>query len=572
MRGRRLLQAAAALIGVAAGAVSAYLALSTNWYVFGDTSSRSAVWGLSAGTALLAAGLALLRVETERVAGALLAAAGTAWFVIAWDDPYAPTGIFVAGRIFGTAWPVLVAHSLLRMFGPLTRIVRALVVVAYTCTIGAALAAMLFFDTATSGCTACPANPLLLVEAPLAGARLEHAATLAGPIWATLLVAALISRLFSSTPAKRRITAPMALCGGGILGVVAAGYGRAAATDLAGPDGTLLWSESVLLILLSLATGWPMLSLMLTRQRLARLVVQASAAPPLGGLSTALGTVLHDSTARLLYPRDGGPDHDLIDADGAAARPQATLTPLIRGATVVAYLDHFSPLLEPDNSAIAQVARLSLENERLHAQRAAQLRELRASRIRIVAAADSERRRLERDLHDGAQQRLVSLALGIRLEAMNPPSSAGPTGTSSLAVLADAEAEVAAALAELRTIARGLFPRELADEGLVAALETFAETDPTPVDLDLDLPERAPRAVESAAFFAVAHLLATSAYDPTPGRVVRVHCQGQRLELVLRGSTRTEDLSTIEDRVGAVGGTVDRLDAGTIRIELPCVS
>ena len=524
--------------------------------------------GLAAGTALLAAGLTLLGGEPEWVAGALLAAAGMAWFMTAWDDPYAPTGIFVAGRIFGTAWPVLVADGLLRMFGPVTRIERALVATAYACTIGAALAAMLFFDAATSGCAACPANPLLLVEAPRAAARFDHAAALAGPVWAVLLLAALTSRLFSSTPARRRIMFPMTACGIGILAVVAAGYARAIAEGLAETDGTL-WTESVLLILLSLATGWPALSLALTRQRLARLVVQASAVPPIGGLGRALGAVLHDPTARLLYPRDGSADHDLIDADGEPARPQATLTPLTRGATTVAYLDHHAPLLDPDSAVIAQVAQLSLENERLHAERAAQLRELRASRVRIVAAADRERRRLERDLHDGAQQRLVSLALGIRLEGMTPRSS---TTSGSAAILADAEAEVAAALAELRTIARGLFPRELADEGLQAALETFAETDPTPVDLDLDLPDRAPSAVESAAFFAVAHLLATSAYDPAPGRAVRVHRQGPYLQLVLRGSTRTEDLTVVEDRVGAVGGTVDRVDAGTIRIELPCVS
>ena len=198
------------------------------------------------------------------------------------------------------------------------------------------------------------------------------------------------------------------------------------------------------------------------------------------------------------------------------------LTPLTRGATTVAYLDHHAPLLDPDTAVIAQVAQLSLDNERLHAERTAQLRELRASRVRIVAAADRERRRLERDLHDGAQQRLVSLALGIRLtEGMTPPRRSA----RQRCILADAETEVAAALTALRTIARGLFPRELADEGLEAALETFAETDPTPVDLELDLPDRAPSAVESAAFFAVAHLLATSAYDPTPGRAIRVHGQ-----------------------------------------------
>lgn len=569
MRRIRVLQPAAALIGVAAGAVSVHLALSTTWYAFGATSIRSELLGLAAGTALLGAALTLLRLEPGWVAGALVAATGMAWFMTAWDNPYAPTWIFVAGRIFGTAWPVLLVHGLLRMFGPVTRIVGALVATAYACTIGGALAATLFFDAATSGCTGCPANPLLLVDAPRAAARLDQAATFAGPVWAVLLLAALTSRLFSSTPARRRVLFPVTTCGIGILAAVAAGYARAVAGGLTKTDGTLLWTEAALLILLSLATGWPALSLALTRQRLARLVVQASAVPPIGGLGRALGTVLHDPTARLLYPRDGSADHDLIDAEGEPARPQATLTPLTRGATIVAYLDHHVPLLDPDSAVIAQVARLSLENERLHAERAAQLRELRASRVRIVAAADRERRRLERDLHDGGQQRLVSLALGIRLEGMTSPSS---IGSRRDAVLADAGAEVAAALAELRTIARGLFPRELADEGLAAALETFAETDPTPVDLDLDLPDRPPSAVESAAFFAVAYFLATSAYSSNPGRAVRVHRHGPDLQVTLRGSTRTDDFTTVEDRVGAVGGTVDRVDAGTIRIELPCVS
>jgi signal transduction histidine kinase len=213
--------------------------------------------------------------------------------------------------------------------------------------------------------------------------------------------------------------------------------------------------------------------------------------------------------------------------------------------------------------------RCSNATQRLHAERAAQLRELRASRVRIVAAADRERRRLERDLHDGAQQRLVSLALGIRLEDIT--SSSG-TSSDRAAILADAETEVAAALAELRTIARGLFPRELADEGLGASLETFAETDPTPVELDLQVPEGASSAVESAAFFVVAQLLATSTHTPTPGRAVRVRRSGGHLELVLHGSTRTEDLTTVEDRVGAIGGTVQRIGAGAIRIELPCAS
>jgi signal transduction histidine kinase len=564
----RVLQVVAAFIGVAAGVVSARLAASATWYAFADPGSRGAVLGLTAGAALLGAGLARLWGEPEGVSGWLLTTAGITWFVTVWDDPSAPAWIFMAGRVFGTVWPVFVAHGLLRMFGPLTRSQRTVIVAAYAGTVGAGLAATLLFDPATNGCVACPANPILVVDSPGAAAQIEHGASLFGPVWAALLVASLAGRLVGATVARRRILLPIVTCGIAVLVDVAARYAYAIAGTLGPAAGTLLWTESVLLILLSLSTGWPALSLALTRQRLARLVVQASAVPSVGGLGSALATVLHDPAARLLYPRDGGGEHDLIDAEGAPARAQAELTALTRGARTVAYLDHQVSLLESDTAAIAHVAQLSLDNERLHAESAAQLRDLRASRVRIVAAADRERRRLERDLHDGAQQRLVSLALGIRLEGMAP---AHATGSNRAAVLAEAETEVAAALAELRNIARGLFPRELADEGLEAALETFAETDPTPVGLDLHLPERAPSAVESAAFFAVTQLLATSTYVPAPGREVRVRRRGEHVELALRG-TRDDDLTSVEDRVGALGGTVDRVGAGTVRIELPCVS
>ncbi len=195
MRRAGVVQGAAALIGVAAGVVSAGLALSANWYTFGDTAVSSALLGLAAGAALLGAGLTRLRVRTEPAAGALLATAGIAWFMTAWDDPYAPAWILVAGRMFGTAWPVLVTHAVLRMFGPATRSERGLLVAAYACTVGASLAATLFFNPATNGCATCPANPLLLIDAPDAAAGLEHFTSLAGPVWATLLVAALTHRL-----------------------------------------------------------------------------------------------------------------------------------------------------------------------------------------------------------------------------------------------------------------------------------------------------------------------------------------------------------------------------------------
>ena len=564
----RLIQVLAALAGTIVGIESARLAFSTSWYAFGDTSTWSAVVGLTAGAALVLAGTIELGSPANRKSGTLLAAAGTAWLITAWDNPAAPTWIFVAGRILDTVWPVLMAHALLTRYGALGRAERAVLVIAYACTICVHLAVSLVSDPVTSGCADCPANPLLIADVSGMAAGLERTATLTGPVWAILLAGALATRLFRSTSARRRIELPMTTIGVLLLIVVAAGYVRATVRGLPETDDAALWAaESGLLLLLALATGWPALSLALTRQRVAELVVQASAVPPIGGLGQVLGDALHDPTARLLYRRPGENEEYLIDADGNPVQPSAQLTPLIRGADTVAYLDHGEPLLDHEGAVIAQVAQLSLDHERLHAERTAQLRELRASRVRIVAAADRERRRLERDLHDGAQQRLVSLALGLQLAEVAPPAA---ESSRPISLLADATTEVATALAELRAIARGLYPRELADEGLMSALETFAESDPTPVELDCDLPARLPQAVEAAAYFTVAHLLATPSYKPAAGRAIRAWQVRNELHIELAGSRRPEDLTMAEDRVGALGGMVQRVGAGLIRIVLPC--
>jgi len=548
----RLIQIVAALVGSVVGIESARLAFSTSWYAFGDTSTWSAVLGLAAGAALVLAGITELGSPANRNSGMLLAAAGMAWLITAWDNPAAPTWIFVAGRILDSVWPVLLAHALLRRYGGLGRAERAVLLFAYACTICLDLAVSLVSDPATSGCAA----------------GLDRTATLTGPVWAVLLAGALAARLFRSTSARRRIELPLTTIGVLLLIVVAAGYVRAAVRRFPETDDAALWAaESGLLLLLALATGWPALSLALTRQRVAELVVQASAVPPIGGLGRVLGEALHDPTTRLLYRRRGENEEYLIDAYGDPAQSSAQLTPLIRGSDTVAYLDHGEPLLDHESAVIAQVAQLSLDHERLHAERTAQLRELRASRVRIVAAADRERRRLERDLHDGAQQRLVSLALGLQLAELAPPAA---ESSRPISLLADATTEVATALAELRAIARGLYPRELADEGLRSALETFAESDPTPVELDCDLPDRLPHAVEAAAYFTVAHLLATPSYEPAAGRAIRAWQVGNELHIELAGSRRPEDLTMAEDRVGALGGMVQRVGAGLIRIVLPC--
>ena len=436
----------------------------------------------------------------------------------------------------------------------------------------AGLARALFFDPRTAGCSECPPNPWLAVDSSAIVTAIDAAASVVSVVWSGLLIASLVLQSISYTPAQRRILLPVTAIAIGYLAVVFASYllqlGRDVPAQAAWDDW--LWiTEAILLMALAAATAWPAIALRLTRYRLVRFLVGATRVSPLGGLSTALADLLHDPSTRLLYSLPHG---QLVDAAGVVHQmpdDETAATRLTRGEQTVAYLVHRpGGLDEATVGEVVQAARLALDNERLHAEREAQLRELRESRRRIVATADRERRSLERDLHDGAQTKVVALALALRLARLR-----SSTGDASSVQLLAAEDEVAAALAELRVVARGLFPTELADEGLEAALESFSESTPNPIAIDALLPGRIPASVESVAFFSVVHLTESGHGDPT---FVRIRQDGARLRLEINTSQRVGDLTAVEDRVGALGGVVEVIDdvgpGRLIKVELPCES
>ena len=149
--------------------------------------------------------------------------------------------------------------------------------------------------------------------------------------------------------------------------------------------------------------------------------------------------------------------------------------------------------------AVGNAARLALENERLAAEVRAQLEEVRASRARIVEAADAERRRVERDLHDGAQQRLVALALRLQVAKQDDARRRRPCSTRR-------RASSQTAIGEVRGLARGVHPTILTEAGLRAAVDALAERTPLPVTVDI--PERRfDPTVEATAYFVVAEAL-----------------------------------------------------------------
>jgi signal transduction histidine kinase len=268
----------------------------------------------------------------------------------------------------------------------------------------------------------------------------------------------------------------------------------------------------------------------------------------------------------LAYPLGEG---RLVDAGGRPVELPAgrERTRLVQDGRAVAVLAHTRGLLDDEQLVheVTAASRLALENERLQAEVRARLEELRASRARIVEAGDAERKRLERDLHDGAQQRLMGVSLSLSLVRAQLPA---------VALLDEAAVELRSAITELRELAHGIFPAVLADEGLAAAIEALAEEAPVPLRID-GVPERRfPPPVETAAYTVVVE----AARAAKRAVNVRARCAGETLALEIESGGFRDSLDVIglEDRVGALDGrvAVESQPNGrvTIRAELPCES
>jgi PAS domain S-box-containing protein len=211
-------------------------------------------------------------------------------------------------------------------------------------------------------------------------------------------------------------------------------------------------------------------------------------------------------------------------------------------------------------------------------KRKRQERELRASRARIVEAGDAERRRLERNLHDGAQQRLVSVALLLRLAGAQV--DADPAGTRLM--LERIGDELALALGELRELARGLHPAILSDKGLVAALQSLAGRCAVPVAVTVDPSHNVPEAIEAAAYYVIAEALTNVAkHAKASGARVQVGLEDGRVVIEVADdgvggahSGEGSGLFGLADRVEALGGRLDvrspRGEGTVLRAEIPC--
>jgi signal transduction histidine kinase len=272
-----------------------------------------------------------------------------------------------------------------------------------------------------------------------------------------------------------------------------------------------------------------------------------------------------------------------VDGDGqSVGRPREhdgrIVSDIHRDGQLIAAVDHSADTANGLFRAVLQSASGEIDNARLRAEVREQLTEVRASRARIVAAGDAERRRIERNLHDGAQQRLVAVALDLQAARLGSEKRA-----SVSAALDQAVDDLGRAIKELRDLANGLHPSILGEEGLVAALEAVADHLPLQVRVDAR-PDRFPPEVEATAYYVACEALTNAAKHAGATSVeVRVSSSADSLLIEVRDDgvggaavAGGSGLRGLADRVDAVGGRFD-LDSPpgrgtTVRVELPCGS
>ena len=565
--------------GILAGGAAVWLAAHQP---AGRPTEPGAALTLIVGASLLGSGLGSWRARPENRLGAVMVLTGFAWFAALLSEASSPLlytigtavqYVFIAGFIY-----LLLSFPSGRLRG---RLDRGLVAAAVALTVGVQLAAMLYGAKSGLRCPGCPDNLLRVFANNTRAHRLLDLQRLLGGIVTVSAIAVLVWRWVRASAAQRRAVAPVLVAGCVML---AALTGTIVNDLLGGPLGSL---PANVFFYASATVPVAVLIVFLQRQvargNIAGLVVRLGEPSASRDLCEALAHALGDPSLELAY---WFPAHErYVSADGrplelpnADSGRRSTLVE--RNGQPIAMLLH-DPALEHNAELVRSVcaaAGLALENERLEAELRARLVELQASRARLVEATDAERRRIERDLHDGTQQHLVSIAMSLGLLESKLPAEAA----AAQPIVRDTRDALTLALQELRELTHGIHPPLLAERGLPAALEELCRRAALPTRLEVALDQRLPDQIESAVYFFASEAL-TNAGKHSHGRELRVAASydGQRLTVEVAddgigGATPTggSGLRGLADRIEALGGrfTVSSPPGRgtTLRAEIPC--
>jgi signal transduction histidine kinase len=542
-----------------------------------------AAGALVVGWSFIGVGLFAWGRRPDNRVGMLMAATGFVWLVSCTALSDLPL-VYTLGSVLGTAFFAVAVHLLLafpsgRLPSPTERwIVGAAYVVTTICVVPL----WLFADPESLDCNDCPDNVLLIEDNEGLVDLLGSLINLAGAVLIGAMMVVLVRRWRQAPRAQRQFLVPVYSAGIAlaILLIVSVLFQALAGHENEGP-----WIAAMVPLALVpwLFLGTLIRARVIQSGAVGELIGRLTETPQRGELRDALARALGDPSLEVAYwlPED----KRFVDARGHPVElPEAgsgrAVTEVAREGRYVAALVH-DPILDEQRGhvdAVCSAASLALENERLDAELRAKVEELRASRERMLSVGLEERRRLERDLHDGAQQRLVSTALSLRLareRLRNEPESAED-------LLSDAGDELDAALEELRELARGIHPAVLSDRGLSTALETLAHRAPLPVELESLPSARLPEAIELAAYFVVSEALTNVAkYAHASYAKVSIEQENGRVVVAVKDDgvggadpSRGTGLRGLADRLGILEGRLE-VDSEegrgtTVTARIPC--
>jgi signal transduction histidine kinase len=574
MSGLRRALIALAIAGFALGLAALALVTAT------DREQDPTAWivlALTLGWSFAGAGIYAWWRRPDNRTGPLMTLVGFTWFLGALttaDTAWA----YTLGLLLSSLWVGPLVHMLAgfptgRVEG---RLERAVVGLGWIGAIAFPILSVLV-TAKPNDCSDCPANLLLVWDSDTASSVVDGFAVVTTIVLLVCLAVVLIRRWRGFGKVQRRALAPVVWTGAAVAVVGIA----TVIPDAIGADSVAQIADSILIAVITAVPFAFLIGLM--RSSLSRAGAVSALFERLGGAGArdALAEALGDHTLALAYwlPDPGR----YVDARGRtvalpAAGGDRAVTEIERDGAPVAAIVHDPALLE-DRELVrtaGAAATLALENERLAAEVRARYDDLRAASGRLVAASDAARRRIERDLHDGAQQRLVSLSVTLNLARKH-----AEPGSRTATLLDSAMTELTAGLAELRDLARGIHPAVLTERGLDPALEALAARAPLPVTVFHGLDERLPPAVESAAYFVVMEALTNVAkYASASAAEVTVEQANGHVVVGVRDDgvggadpTSGTGLAGLADRVVALGGrlVVDSPPGGgtVVRADLP---